>query len=91
MYTAQLQQHLIPRALKWATDSGATFEADKTPFIHFTRIPLANPSTTLPLWVGETAVVPQLTVKILGVVVDQLRFTFHVAEAAKKGIRQFSH
>jgi hypothetical protein len=86
--TAQLQQHVIPRALKWATDSGATFEADKTSFIHFTRKPLANPSPPLPLWVGETAVVPQSTVKILGVVMDQeLRFRFHVAEAAKKGIR----
>lgn len=33
----KLQTQLLPRAGKWARESGAVFEADKTAFIHFVR------------------------------------------------------
>jgi hypothetical protein len=32
-----LQSEVVPRALKWAKDSGAMFEGDKTTLIHFTH------------------------------------------------------
>ena len=35
--TAVIQAQLIPRAEEWAKESGATFQAEKTSFIHFTR------------------------------------------------------
>ncbi|GAA93188.1 reverse transcriptase, partial [Aspergillus luchuensis IFO 4308] len=68
--------------------SGATFEADKTSYIHFTRTPRVNPLPPSPLRVGPTPVAPQSTIKVLGVWLDQgLKFKLHAAEAAKKGIR----
>jgi hypothetical protein len=36
-YTRKLQTQLLPRAEKWARESGAIFKADKTAFIHFFR------------------------------------------------------
>ena len=33
----RLQETIIPKAEEWEQTSGATFEADKTAFIHFTR------------------------------------------------------
>ncbi|KAJ9473813.1 hypothetical protein VN97_g13263 [Penicillium thymicola] len=35
--TSVLQRKVIPRALQWAAQSDAAFEAEKTSFIHFTR------------------------------------------------------
>ena len=35
--TQSLQQLIIPKAITWAKESGATFKADKTGFIHFTQ------------------------------------------------------
>jgi hypothetical protein len=35
--TRLIQEDIIPHASKWARESGATFEADKTSLIHFTR------------------------------------------------------
>ena len=35
--TAAIQREIIPHAEQWAKQSGATFEADKTSFIHFTK------------------------------------------------------
>ena len=32
-----LNGKVVPRALQWARDSGATFEGDKTILMHFTR------------------------------------------------------
>jgi hypothetical protein len=36
-HTTTLQRKVIPKALEWAAQSGAAFEADKASFIHFTR------------------------------------------------------
>ena len=35
--TAIIQREIMPHAERWARQSGATFEADKTSFIHFTK------------------------------------------------------
>jgi hypothetical protein len=35
--TRKLQKQLLPRPEKWARESGAVFEAEKTAFIHFVR------------------------------------------------------
>jgi ribonuclease HI len=83
-----LQNEVVPRALKWATDSGATFEGDKTTLIHFTHFrntkKIAQPLQALR--VGESVVAPAQSAKILGVIFDrELRFKEHVARAAKRG------
>jgi len=84
--TNLLQETVVAKAEQWARRSGATFEADKTAFIHFTR---RNTTTSNgPLVVNEAEIRPQPEVKILGVVFDQkLRFNQHTARAAKRGIR----
>lgn len=83
-----LQNKVVPRALKWATDSGATFEGDKTTLIHFTHFrntkKIAQPLQALR--VGEAVVAPSQSAKILGVIFDrELNFKEHVARAAKRG------
>ncbi len=35
--TRKIQTDVVDRWVKWARASGATFEANKTAFIHFTR------------------------------------------------------
>jgi len=65
--TAVLQVTIIPKAVRWAKESGATFEAEKTGFIHFTR-GQGGPYT--PLRFGDVEIYPQLQVKILGVLLD---------------------
>jgi hypothetical protein len=82
--TAKLQETVIPKAERWEKTSGATFEADKTSFIHFTRREEIDMSSTLTMK-GEL-ICPQGEVKVLGVILDRkLRFKAHMARAAKKG------
>ncbi|KAF4232603.1 hypothetical protein CNMCM8980_004850 [Aspergillus fumigatiaffinis] len=86
--TARLQARIIPRALQWASESGALFQPEKTSFIHFTRNPRLRQQPAVPLWIEGTPVLAQSAVKLLGVVLDQeLRFRLHGAMAAKKGIQ----
>jgi len=81
----RLQETIIPKAEEWERTSGATFEADKTAFIHFTRRREDDMQSTLTMK-GEL-IHPQNEVKVLGVVLDRkLRFKAHIARAAKKGI-----
>jgi ribonuclease HI len=82
--TEVLQETVIPKAANWARSSGATFEADKTAFIHFTRNRKKLSETTLSMDGQE--IQPQTEIKVLGVVLDQgLRFKHHIARAAKRG------
>lgn len=83
--TKLLQETVVARAERWAISSGATFEADKTAFIHFTRT--TGKWSEDALVVKEKEIHPQREVKILGVVLDhELRFQQHVARAAKRGV-----
>lgn len=84
--TTLIQDTIVPQALSWAAKSGATFEADKTEFIHFSRIPgrLSN----RPLQVGDKQREPSQSIKVLGVVLDQkLNFHEHIAKAADRGVK----
>src|SRR2546423_5660446 len=73
--TDKIQKELLPRVAEWARTSGATFEATKTQFIHFSRTKRVKMEVPPPLrflgdWIG-----PARSVKLLGLVMDQeLRF-----------------
>ncbi|KAM3552688.1 hypothetical protein MY1884_007078 [Beauveria asiatica] len=76
---------IVEEALEWEKRSGATFEAEKTAIIHFTRnARLVDPT---PIVIKEKEVVPKDHVKILGVIMDsRLKFKQHVARASTKGL-----
>ena len=76
----------IDEALNWERRSGATFEGDKTAFIHFTRTD--NRASNEPLWIKGQEVKPSDQIKLLGVIFDkQLRFKEHVARAVSRGLK----
>ncbi|KAM5344536.1 hypothetical protein ACJ41O_013071 [Fusarium nematophilum] len=78
-------QAIIRKALDWERRSGATFEAEKTSIIHFTR--KASRVDSIPFTIKGEMVRPKDQVKILGVVMDsQLRYKQHIAMAATKGL-----
>jgi endonuclease/exonuclease/phosphatase family metal-dependent hydrolase len=78
-------QSIINEALEWERRSGATFEADKTTVIHFTRVAVRNSDRSF--WIKENKVKPKNSAKILGVVMDVgLRYQEHMARAAAKGL-----
>ena len=84
--TRKLQSTVIPKIERWEIESGATFQADKTAFIHFTRNP-AHVSRN-PLTVKMEDILPKTKVKILGVIMDnQLKFHHHAARAVNRGFR----
>jgi len=64
-----LQETVVAKAEQWARESGATFKADKTAFIHFMRRNTELPDNLL--IINEEAIHPLSEVKILGVVFDQ--------------------
>ncbi|KAI5195396.1 hypothetical protein E4T39_08219 [Aureobasidium subglaciale] len=76
--TQKIQHTVIPKAEAWARESGATFEAKKTGFVHFSRQPrklLRRP----PLKFNGAEIKNTDRVKILGVTLDQkLRMHAHV-------------
>ncbi|THX99624.1 hypothetical protein D6D01_10435, partial [Aureobasidium pullulans] len=76
--TQKIQRTVIPKAEAWARESGATFEAEKTGFVHFSRQPrklLRSP----PLMFNGAEINNTDRVKILGVTLDQkLRMDAHV-------------
>jgi hypothetical protein len=77
---------IVDEAVAWEKRSGATFEGEKTSFIHFTRIP--SKSSTEPLIIKEKAVAPQPEIKLLEVIMDQqLMFRKQRIRAADKGLK----
>ena len=78
-------ESIINDALEWEKRSGATFEADKTTAIHFTR--MAERSSERPYAIKGQEVKPVSSAKILGVIMDsKLRYKEHMARAAAKGL-----
>ncbi|KAJ6437389.1 reverse transcriptase [Purpureocillium lavendulum] len=78
-------QAIIDDAIDWEKRSGATFEADKTTVIHFTRAPARK--SDIPFWINGTKVKPKASAKILGLIMDDgLRYQKHMARAAEKGL-----
>jgi hypothetical protein len=85
--TRKLQTQLLPRAEKWARQSGAIFEADETAFIHFVRPLQPDRGPTNHLVFGNKTIAPKCSVKILGVTLDSgLSMNEHVSKAVAKAI-----
>src|SRR5437868_1280778 len=79
------QRTIVTRALEWEQASGATFEAKKTAFIHFSRN--ATKVSNLPLHVKDRDILPSEAMKVLGVILDQhLRYREHMTRATEKGV-----
>ena len=77
---------IINHALDWERRSGATFEADKTAVIHFTR--KAYKADSEPFIIKGQAIQPKSHVKVFRVVMDtKLRYKEHIARAASKGLK----
>ncbi|KAL1582126.1 hypothetical protein WHR41_09392 [Cladosporium halotolerans] len=80
-------QAIVQRATEWESRSGASFEGDKTAFIHFTRNNTRQ-SADEPITVKGGEIRPTPSVKILGLVMDtRLRYQKHAARAATKGLQ----
>ena len=60
---------IVNKAMQWEKLSGATFEREKTAFIHFIRNSERRDQT--PTMVKGKTVVPQTSAKILRVVMDE--------------------
>ncbi|KAH7459183.1 hypothetical protein FOMA001_g20218 [Fusarium oxysporum f. sp. matthiolae] len=78
-------QAVIDKALDWERRSGATFKAEKTAIIHFTRY--TGRVDSEPFTIKDERVFPKDRVKILGVIMDsRLHYKQHIARAATKGL-----
>ncbi|KAF4336646.1 reverse transcriptase [Fusarium beomiforme] len=78
-------QAIIDKALDWEKRSGATFEAEKTAIIHFTRY--TGRVDSEPFTIKGEKVSPKDQVKVLGVVMDsRLHYKQHMARAATRGL-----
>ena len=76
---------IIRHALDWEKRSGATFEAEKTAIIHFTRKEKRAHST--PLLIKGQSVQPKEHIKVLSMIMDsRLKYKQHIAMAASKGL-----
>ncbi|KAJ6436766.1 Chromo domain protein [Purpureocillium lavendulum] len=76
---------IINRALEWERRSGATFEAEKTAIIHFTR--KAFKFDTHAFVIKGQVVEPKRHVKVLGMIMDSsLKYKEHMARASAKGL-----
>ena len=86
--TKIIQDTIIPHAEQWATRSGATFEADKTSLIHFTRRPTDEEPPNLRF--GDADITPSLSVKVLEVTLDvKLAMDEHISRVSTKGLRAY--
>jgi len=84
--TAAIQNTILPHTKRWARQSGATFEADKTSLIHFTKRAETDDSVAVQL--NKIAILPQQSVKVLGVTLDKkLAMDEHLSSVIKKGTR----
>ncbi|KZL88177.1 reverse transcriptase, partial [Colletotrichum incanum] len=77
---------IIGDALDWERRSGATFEADKTAIIHFTRKDYKSDPDAFTI--KGQIVQPKKHTKILGVIMDAgLKYKEHIARASSKGLQ----
>ena len=84
--TAAIETTILPHTKRWARQSGATFEADKTSLIHFTK--RAGADDTRAVHFNGTAILPQQSVKVLGVTLDKkLAMDEHLSRVINKGTR----
>ena len=84
--TKAIQDTIIPHAEQWSRRSGATFEADKTSLIRFTRRPVLNDPPNLRF--GDTEITPSQSVKVLGVTLDtKLAMDEHISKVTIEGLK----
>ncbi|KAI9036908.1 uncharacterized protein KD926_001223 [Aspergillus affinis] len=83
--TTIFQEKVIPRALEWAAQSGAAFEAEKISFIYLTRNQRYRQLPAVPLHVNGATVTPASEVKIPR---RDTRPGFTVQITHRKGSRQ---
>ena len=82
--TRLIQEQIIPHASQWARESGATFEADKTSMVHFTR--RVQQDDSRPVWFEGNAIYSQQSVKVLRLTLDKkLGMDEHIARVVRKG------
>jgi hypothetical protein len=84
-----LQTSIIPKAERWARESGATFEPSKTGLVHFTRRPKEGEQNGPDLQFQGRDIAPSEHIKLLGVILDsKMKFHQHVARMTAKATRQ---
>lgn len=84
-----LQTTIIPKAERWARESGATFEPSKTGLIHFTRRREEGEQTGPDLQFQGQDIAPSEHLKLLGVTLDsKMKFHQHIARTTAKATRQ---
>ena len=85
--TKRLQSEVLRTAVEWVWESGASFEVDKTAFVHLDRR-RAEPEASPPLRLFAKNIEARDEVKILGVILDaKLHMKAHidrVVQAATK-------
>lgn len=67
--TSAIQRDVIPKIEQWAEQSGATFDLEKTAFVHFVR-PRSKVNAETSLKFRGVEVVSKPAVKLLGVILD---------------------
>lgn len=78
-------ESIIETALAWEKRSGATFEAEKTSIIHFTKS--SHKSDADCFLIKDQEVFPKTHVKVLGLIMDtRLKYKEHIARASSKGL-----
>lgn len=78
-------QTIVQQATAWESRSGASFEGDKTSFVHFTRN--SHQAADEPIIVKGQDFRHASKVKILGLAVDsELRYKEHTARATTRGL-----
>ena len=83
--TRKIQETIIPKVAQWESISGASFQPEKTSFIHFTRNSSKLSSDTVRF--RDSEIIPSEQVKILGLILDQqLRYNHHAGRVAKRGL-----
>lgn len=85
----KLRNLVIRKVERWASTSGAVFNAGKTVLTHFTRTKRFDQevlSGNQQLCMGNKVIKAQAQAKLLGVVFDsRLSYTLHIAQVCKRG------
>lgn len=77
-------QAIVQQATEWEARSGASFEGEKTFFIHFTRN--SGKSADESITVEGQEVRPTSSVKILGLVMDSRLVTKNTPHVLQRGV-----
>ena len=84
--TRLIQDSILPKVVEWNRTSGATFEPEKTQFVHFTKKRVAQLEALPKLELMGSEIVPNSEAKLVGIILDSnLNFSSHAARAAKRG------